>query len=78
MHNGIAGALAKKKLEPTPIDSSSTELSKDMPNSKITLYILLFILSFCKSSNSMPVNKMIKITGKNIAAWQKLKRLFTP
>ncbi len=48
MHNGIADALAKKKLEPTPIDSSFAELSQDMLNS-ITLYILLFILSFCKS-----------------------------
>lgn len=28
MHNGIAGALAKKKLEPTPIDSSFVELSR--------------------------------------------------
>lgn len=49
MHNGIGCALAKKKLEPTPIDSSFAESSQDMPNSKITLYILLFILSFCKS-----------------------------
>ncbi len=32
MHNGIAGALAKKKLEPTPIDSSFAILSQDMPN----------------------------------------------
>ena len=55
MHNGIAGALSKKKLEPTPIDSSFAILSQDMPNSKITLYILLFILSFCKSQNSVPV-----------------------
>ncbi|WP_296030203.1 hypothetical protein [uncultured Treponema sp.] len=78
MHNGIADALAKKKLEPTPIDSSFAELSQDMPNSKITLYILLFILSFCKSQNSAPVKLNDKNHRLKHCHMAKFKRLFTP